>query len=655
MFDSAILDVAIGLAFIFLLVSLLVTAAAEILAGWLKWRSRHLWDGLEHLLQSADARSELYNHPLIKGLTGVNVAAPTWAEGRNGPSYIPSRTFALALVDILRRPHKVVNDIEQRFQKAIEDAARDPSKIFASIEDIVRDMSGADVSDTIKKDLEELRSSLLPPIDAAIVNGLKQQVRALLDRMPEADRAVVALKISQWLERDADAATTYVELRATLAAAIGTLPFTGSLSAAEQLRGALSTALEEFAQARPEDAIREIQAFTKGRLKRWLEDASPSLQNTVTALSPLAHDAANEIDRFRENIEIWFNDGMDRVSGRYKRHTAFYQGLIALVLAVFMNVDALQIMRTLWREPTLRQSLVANAESLANTPRPSQPQDQAGDQGDDDTTNRLRLTNVRLFPEGVARATVTLPSDAGGLVLAKSDQGKIGFGATSNDMSAPQLRMTLPAGAKEAEFFVKAEPVREVTPEKVEVSWQALNSTDAQATPLASRALVVTPTADDEFAALQNQIGALGLPIGWSCPTDKAASGAVDLGTTIGGPFWCTVPPGNSGRRWLSASWLGITGWTGMSWASLGTLNLDMATAGDRLLMLVSMVLGWLITAAAASLGAPFWFDSLKRVISVRSSGKAPEERPLSPKEVSQPREPGQRPREADLLNALKR
>lgn len=69
----------------------------------------------------------------------------------------------------------------------------------------------------------------------------------------------------------------------------------------------------------------------------------------------------------------------------------------------------------------------------------------------------------------------------------------------------------------------------------------------------------------------------------------------------------------------------------------------------------LAMIFGWLITSAAASLGAPFWFDTLKRVISVRSSGKAPEERPLSPKEVPQPREPGQRPKEADFVNALKR
>src|SRR4051812_12893581 len=68
MLNSAILDVAMGLALIFLLLSLLVSATCEMLAGFFKWRAANLWDGLEQLLQSADARDALYNHPLIRGL-----------------------------------------------------------------------------------------------------------------------------------------------------------------------------------------------------------------------------------------------------------------------------------------------------------------------------------------------------------------------------------------------------------------------------------------------------------------------------------------------------------------------------------------------------------------------------------------------------------
>jgi hypothetical protein len=55
-------------------------------------------------------------------------------------------------------------------------------------------------------------------------------------------------------------------------------------------------------------------------------------------------------------------------------------------------------------------------------------------------------------------------------------------------------------------------------------------------------------------------------------------------------------------------------------------------------------MLGWILTILAVSLGAPFWFDMLNRVVAIRSAGKAPEEAPKKPKEVPQPREPGATP-----------
>ena len=37
-------------------------------------------------------------------------------------------------------------------------------------------------------------------------------------------------------------------------------------------------------------------------------------------------------------------------------------------------------------------------------------------------------------------------------------------------------------------------------------------------------------------------------------------------------------------------------------------------------------VLGWLVTALAISLGAPFWFDLLRKVVNIRNAGKSPNE-----------------------------
>ena len=39
---------------------------------------------------------------------------------------------------------------------------------------------------------------------------------------------------------------------------------------------------------------------------------------------------------------------------------------------------------------------------------------------------------------------------------------------------------------------------------------------------------------------------------------------------------------------------------------------------------LATRVLGAILTAFAVSLGAPFWFDVLGKIVNVRSTGKAP-------------------------------
>jgi hypothetical protein len=40
----------------------------------------------------------------------------------------------------------------------------------------------------------------------------------------------------------------------------------------------------------------------------------------------------------------------------------------------------------------------------------------------------------------------------------------------------------------------------------------------------------------------------------------------------------------------------------------------------------VPHLLGWILTVAAISFGAPFWFDTLKRFLNIRSAGRSPEE-----------------------------
>ena len=62
-------------------------------------------------------------------------------------------------------------------------------------------------------------------------------------------------------------------------------------------------------------------------------------------------------------LATWFDDVMDRSSGEYKRRASKRALFIGTILAFAFNVDSIAIAKTLWREPTLRQVIVAQANN----------------------------------------------------------------------------------------------------------------------------------------------------------------------------------------------------------------------------------------------------------------------------------------------------
>lgn len=91
MFGSTMLEVAIGLVMVFLLLSLICTSVNEFIAAVLNLRAKDLEKGIRELLGDPALAEKLYWHPLIKALR----------LGRRPPAYIPSATFALALMDMV--------------------------------------------------------------------------------------------------------------------------------------------------------------------------------------------------------------------------------------------------------------------------------------------------------------------------------------------------------------------------------------------------------------------------------------------------------------------------------------------------------------------------------------------------------------------------
>jgi hypothetical protein len=163
MLNSVIIDVAIGMGFLYLLLSLIASVVQEILAAFMQLRPANLQRGLRSLLSGNSIRSgadlvdSIYTHGLVRGLyrdpdrdlnpdsekrkemeAAQSGAAKLWSVVKNLnwlrslmrrvigihpekeiagvsdqmllPAYIPSRTFAMAMIDILNQKKSVGND-----------------------------------------------------------------------------------------------------------------------------------------------------------------------------------------------------------------------------------------------------------------------------------------------------------------------------------------------------------------------------------------------------------------------------------------------------------------------------------------------------------------------------------------------------------------
>jgi len=108
MFSSGILDVAIGLIFCFLTVSLVASAVLEALSSVMTWRSKDLRQGIQQMVNDPGFTGlalDLYQHAAINprgSLTGAALAQNKNAvDLARPPAYIASAQFAAALMDIL--------------------------------------------------------------------------------------------------------------------------------------------------------------------------------------------------------------------------------------------------------------------------------------------------------------------------------------------------------------------------------------------------------------------------------------------------------------------------------------------------------------------------------------------------------------------------
>ncbi len=316
MYLQEILEVAIGLIFMWLVLSIAAMTMQEWVGNLFNMRARDLEKAIRTMLFSNSLAKQIYSHPLIASL--YNSSRNPKRKVRL-PSYLPPAKFAAALFDIVTEEGKEASPLDKISEKV--DAA-----LASSIEDTNQLKLALDDWQAI---LETGRHIAASGLGEPAVDTLKVQVQAFGKKYPEVQEA---------LDENMPHAYAFYE------------------DFFEEERNSTPAGTEV------DSSMRQFRLGLK-----MLGETNARLRNTLTVLlrSAQTKNAEGEeaVARAQSQIEKWFNDAMDRLSGEYKRKAQFLAFAIGLFFAVLLNVDSVNLATTLWREPTLRQAIIAQVNN----------------------------------------------------------------------------------------------------------------------------------------------------------------------------------------------------------------------------------------------------------------------------------------------------
>ncbi|HET6317151.1 MAG TPA: hypothetical protein VFG86_11885 [Chloroflexota bacterium] len=297
-FGSAVLEVAIGVIFLYFVLSVICSAATELVASVLSWRARDLERAMQDLLGTSDLYVSVAAHPLITAMGhnegGSKQQAGSPLKGR--PAYIPSHTFRVAFLDA------VANRGLQPGQDGIP----------ANVEQLK-----AGIKNLVKPDERRVGQALMTLIEDS------RDPRALAARVDRLKEAAAKLPAR------ADDTETLRLLNLALAPC-GTL--------------------DEFDRALENIPGADLQV---------VEAARKLVTTTRAELQELGYD----VQKLQTNVEAWFDNAMDRMSGHYKRRVQLFLLVIGAVVVICTGADTLRFATTLFANPTLRAELASSAQA----------------------------------------------------------------------------------------------------------------------------------------------------------------------------------------------------------------------------------------------------------------------------------------------------
>jgi hypothetical protein len=315
MFGSNALEIATGLVFIYLLLSLLCSVINEGIAAAIEQRGKTLLEGVKNLLndpQFTSLAQHVYNHGLIGG---VMEGVTDFTKTNRLPSYISPTNFALALMDILGSQGAGQAVVEQKQKELVieqEKSAADPA------------------NEVLKKAVGEAQAAL----DLAISGAAEVQ------------RKYAAAQ---------EAAKQVKKLR----------DFGKSKEVSETLQSALAAG-RALASEYPDALVaiqKGIEALAPGHTKQSLLTLLDKTQRETSLVMKEIRTGEQAVENLRQNLEEWFNDAMDRFSGWYKRWTRQITFAVAVLIVVLANADTMMLANRLARDAALRAAIVAAADN----------------------------------------------------------------------------------------------------------------------------------------------------------------------------------------------------------------------------------------------------------------------------------------------------
>ncbi len=440
---EAILDVAIGMVFMWLILSVATMSIQEWIASYLKWRAKDLETAVRRLLGNNQLWAEqLYAHPLIQGLS---------KKLGSKPSYMPANKFALALIDVVSTAGTEQSFIQQQLLAARRDIEKAPDqllpflgymfkrfrKYFEGLSHKITYLFGSNRGMPEQKfeGLLKLTQNLFYESHSAALGELQEKLKRFflevindktklnngkevtipskdfLNAYPYFQNSIFGL-LNIALEKQPSLKLRWAEIIVNNDPKI-IAQAKKELKEGQTLREKLRELVQEKAEhldLRNEDieliltSIRQtldeinflpVVDFIQDLIGEKqgmdaLQELNPPLFKSLSQLSNDVIGIANspqvvqavrerfaeaaatleqaelQIATMRLNTETWFNESMDRVSGWYKRKSQFLAFSIGLAFAVVLNVDSIALIDHLWREPAVRDALVANATEFAN-------------------------------------------------------------------------------------------------------------------------------------------------------------------------------------------------------------------------------------------------------------------------------------------------